>query len=286
MKHEWGIVGCAYMAQEYCKVFTSRGLKPRVYSRNLNSSNVTVFEALFPDLKVEQLGDASRDINKWIVCTNIASHEQVCSLLQGQMYCEKPYAHTADYKSDVSISMLMNRRYYYWVGFIKNIIDAGRIVKIVASVPEKNIDALIPQTIHVIDLIWYLAGQFEAAARFGDVMPAFVFNTKNNIPVVINMNYGAHENFSIRFYERDGTVYEAKPLEFIAISEGMAVREPDATVPIRTYSPVVRSMPYLSTGFKPGLAELVEDLIADQPTRLPTLREHRNIHAWMEGNML
>ena len=99
------------------------------------------------------------------------------------------------------------------------------------------------------------------------------------------MNYGAYENFSIRFYAGDGTVYEAKPLEVFTISEGMAVREPDAAVPIRTYSPVVRSMPYLSTGFKPGLAELVENLIADQPTRLPTLREHRHIHLWMESNM-
>jgi hypothetical protein len=273
------------MAQEYCKVFRSRGLKPLIYSRNLDSSSVKAFEALFPDLEVKKLADLSHEIDRWMVCTSIESHEQVCSTLQGRIYCEKPYANTPDYKIDDDISMLMNRRYYYWTQFIQNIIDAGQIVKIIACIPERSFDALIPQSIHVIDLIWYLAGPFGTAARVGNVMPSFIFLSEKKIPVVINMNYGSHENFSIRFYGRDGTVYEAKPLEVFNISEGMVVREPDDIVPVRTYRPVVRPLSHLSTGFKPGLAELVDDLISDKPTRLPTLREHRNIHSWMAGNM-
>jgi hypothetical protein len=282
---DWGIVGCAYMAQEYCKVFRSRGLKPFIYSRNLDSSNVKAFEALFPDLKVKKLADSSREIDRWIVCTSIESHEQVCSKLQGRIYCEKPYANSLDYKIDDNISILMNRRYYYWTKLIHRIIEAGHIVKIIAFVSEKSFDAHIAASIHVIDLIWYLAGPFGAAGRVGNEMPSFLFCTEKNIPVVIHMNYGSYENFSIRFYSRGGTVYEAKPLEVLDISEGMVVREPDAIVPVRTYRPVVRPLSYLPTGFKPGLAELVDDLISDKPMRLPTLREHWNVHSWMVSNM-
>jgi hypothetical protein len=180
----------------------------------------------------------------------------------------------------------MNRRYYYWAKLIHSIIEAGQIVKIIACIPEKSLDALIPQSIHVIDLIWYLAGPFGTATRVGNEMPSFTLCTDRNIPVVINMNYGSHENFSVRFYARDGTVYEAKPLEVFNISEGMVVQEPDAIVPVRTYRPVVKPLSHPPTGFKPGLAELVDALISDEPMELPTLREHRNIHSWMAGNML
>lgn len=285
MRNDWGIIGCAYMAQEYCKVLTSRGITPHIYSRNLSSSNVRMFETVFPGLKVESLEDLSSAIDRWIVCTNIESHEQICSRLQGRIYCEKPFSNSLQYKVDDRITILMNRRYYHWTEFIRRIIDSDQIVKVIACIPEKSSASLISQSIHVIDLLWYLAGNFGVAARIGKVMPSFTLCTEKNIPVVINMNYGAHENFSVRFYSRDGSIYEAKPLEVLNISEGMEVREPDATVPVRTYSPVVRPFPHIPTGFKPGIYELVDDLLSDQAIRLPTLREHRAIHSWMEGNM-
>ena len=100
------------------------------------------------------------------------------------------------------------------------------------------------------------------------------------------MNYGSHENFSLRFYGDDGVVYEAKPLESFSIAEGMEVREPDDDIPVRTYRPIIKSLAYAPTNHKPGLSELVDDLIESPTTRLPTLSEHRQIHAWMAGNML
>ena len=115
----------------------------------------------------------------------------------------------------------MNRRYYYWVNFIKDVIDKGKIVKVVACIPEKSVDALITQSIHVIDLLWYLTGAFQSATKIGNMSPTYVLSTDNEIPLVINMNYGSHENFSLRFYSDDGVVYEAKPLESFSITEGM-----------------------------------------------------------------
>ena len=285
MQNDLGVIGCAYMAQEYCKVLTSRGITPHVYSRNLRSSHVKAFETLFPTIKVEILDDLSSTIDRWIVCTNIDSHEKVCSKLRGRIYCEKPFSSSINYNVDDRITLLMNRRYYYWTEFIGKIIDSSQIVKIVACIPEKNAAALISQSIHVIDLLWYLAGSFGIATRIGNVMPSFSLYTERGIPVIINMNYGSHENFSIRFYCRDGNIYEAKPLEVFNISEGMEIKEPDAIVTVRTYRPIVRPFPHLPTGFKPGVSELVDDLLSDQPRRLPTLREHRTIHSWMEGNM-
>lgn len=285
MLNDWGIIGCAYMGQEYCKALTGRGITPHIYSRNLSSSNVKTFENMFPTLKVETLEDLSSTIDRWIVCTNIDSHEKICSKLRGKIYCEKPFSNHLEYTVDDSIAILMNRRYYHWTEFIRNIIDSNKIVKIVACIPEKSSDSLITQSIHVIDLLWYLAGSFGPATRIGDVMPSFALYSDKKIPVVINMNYGSHENFSIRFYAREGSIYEAKPLEVFSISEGMEIREPDVTVAVRTYRPIVRPFPHLPTGFKPGISELVDDLLSDQPVRLPTLREHRAIHSWMEGNM-
>ena len=286
MKSDWGIVGCAYMAKEYCKVLTAKGITPHVYSRDLASSNVRSFEELFPDLNVQEFPEISKAVDKWIVCTNIESHEKVCSLLEGRIYCEKPYSHVPTYDASKEISILMNRRYYYWVDFMRGVIDEGKIVKVIACIPERSVDALITQSIHVVDLLWYLTGSFEPAKRVGDVSPTFILSTKKKIPLVINMNYGSHENFSLRFYGDDGAVYEAKPLEAFSIAEGMEVREPDDEIPFRSYKPITSPLEYVPTNHKPGLGELMDDLIQGSNTRLPGLTEHRQIHAWMQDNML
>lgn len=285
MLTKWGVVGCAYMAKEYSKVLLSKGVTPNVYSRSLESANVKSFETLFPGIRVCKFENLSQDIENWIVCTSIESHEQVCSMLRGRIYCEKPYAYTHTYDVSRDISMLMNRRYYYWVKAIADTIARKEIVKIITCIPEKNVEALITQSIHVIDLLWYLTGPFGPATRVGDISPSFVFSTQSGIPVVVNMNYGSHENFMIRFYARDGKVYEAKPLEVFYVSEGMEVRDPDEIVPVRTYKPIVRQLPCISTTFKPGLSELIDDLVRDLPSRLPTIQEHRAVHSWMAGHM-
>ena len=153
-------------------------------------------------------------------------------------------------------------------------------------IPEKNVDALITQSIHVIDLLWYLTGPFQFATRVGTTSPSYVLSTATGLPLVINMNYGAHENFSLRFYGDSGEVYEAKPLEAFSTAGGMEVREPDEENPLRSYRPVINTRTYIHTNLKPGLGELIDDLIQGFDTRLPSLSEHCQIHAWMQDNML
>lgn len=274
------------MAQEYCKVLLSKGIQPQVFSRDLVSANVQSFQKAFPALEVQRISDIGGDVANWLVCTNIASHEAVCSRLQGKVYCEKPYSHHADYDTAKDISILMNRRYYYWVSEIQEIINSGKVQKVVAIIPERSVDALITQSIHVIDLLWYLLGPFQAATRLGASLPTYLVPTERQVPLVINMNYGAHENFSVRFYADKGIVYEARPLEMFAVAEGMEVREPDEDIPVRTYRPIVTPREYIATGQKPGLSELVEDLLRGAASRLPGLPEHRQVHAWMQDNML
>ncbi len=273
------------MAREYCKVLVARGITPRVFSRNLDSKNVESFLAAFPELEVQQIEKMSNEIGNWLVCTNIESHEEICGRLTGRVYCEKPYAHTPDYDTDKNVLVLMNRRYYYWVRFIKEIIDSGKIVKVIAVIPEKSVDALITQSIHVVDLLWYLVGPFQGATSIGDSSPSYMLSSESDIPLIINMNYGSHENFSLRFYADGGVVHEAKPLEAFNTAIGMEVREPDDDVPVRSYKPVVTALDYTPGNHKPGLAELVDDLMSGSPTRLPDLFEHRRIHAWMQENM-
>lgn len=286
MNDQWGIVGCGYMAKEYCKVLISRNIRPQVFSRNLTSPNVRSFQSMFPELHVREIAEINAEIGNWLVCTNIESHEKVCSKLEGRVYCEKPYSHSSDYDADKDITVLMNRRYYYWVDFIREIIDSGKIVKVIAVIPEKSADALITQSIHVVDLLWYLVGPFRSAARIGTTSPSYVLTAENDLPLIINMNYGSHENFSIRFYGDDGNVYEAKPLEVFSIAEGMEVREPDDDIPVRTYKPIIRPLAYEPTNQKPGLDELIDDLVQHGRTKLPTLSEHRRVHAWMQENMV
>jgi len=286
LSDSWGIVGCAYMAKEYCKVLIARGIKPQVFSRNLTSANVESFQAMYSDIAVRPISDIGKDIGNWLVCTNIESHADVCARLDGNIYCEKPYAMTPDYDAGRDIIILMNRRYYYWVSHMREIIDSGRISKVIAVIPEKSIDALITQSIHVVDLLWYLVGPFQAAKKLGSSSPSYFLSTDRQIPLIINMNYGAHENFSIRFYAENGDVYEARPLEMFAVAEGMEVREPDDDIPLRSYTPIVRPYEYPATNYKPGLGELIDDLISGAETRLPDLTEHRQIHAWMQDNMV
>ncbi|MFK8029514.1 MAG: hypothetical protein AB8G18_04700 [Gammaproteobacteria bacterium] len=286
MNTDWGVVGCAYMSKEYCKVLISKGINPQVFSRNLESENVQSFQEMFPQLDVKLISENRNEVSNWLVCTNIESHEEVCSQLEGNIYCEKPYCHTTDYDGNSDIVLLMNRRYYYWVNHIKDIIDAGKISKIIAVIPEKGVDALITQSIHVIDLLWHLAGPFGDAVSLGDVSPSYMLTTQLDIPLVINMNYGSHENFSLRFYGVDGSVFEAKPLEAFSTAEGMEVRQPDDEIPFRSYRPIVSPLAYVPTSHKPGLDELIDDLIQGSGTRLPSLAEHQRIHAWMAENML
>lgn len=286
MRKDWGIVGCAYMAQEYCRVLIAKGIAPQIFTRDLSSQNVETFQRRFPDLEIREIAEIGREARNWLVCTSIASHQEVCSKLVGRIYCEKPYAHHADYDVAQKVTILLNRRYYYWVDFIRKIIGSGRIVKVIAAIPEKGVDALITQSIHVIDLLWYLTGPFRAATRIGDTSPTFILSTHKDIPLVINMNYGSYENFSLRFYADDGVIFEAKPLETLNIAEGMAVREPDDELPVRSYQPIIRPLEYRPTGHKPGLEELIDDIANGGDSRLPTLAEHRQIHAWMRDNML
>jgi predicted dehydrogenase len=286
MKNDWGIVGCAYMAQEYCKVLVCKGITPQIFSRDLVSDNVKKFQKMFPQLTVKTFSAFSADVDKWIVCTNIESHEVICNQLQGRIYCEKPFSHDTHYDTREDIYILLNRRYYYWVNYIKEIINSGKIVKVVACIPERGIGALITQSIHVVDLLWYLTGKFGPAKKAGKQLPTYFLSTDKDIPVIINMNYGAHENFSIRFYTGDGVVYEAKPLEAFTITQGMEVREPDDDMPLRSYRPISHPLGYMPTNHKPGLEELIDDLIQNKFTRLPKLAEHRDVHVWMEGNML
>ena len=274
------------MSKEYCKVLIAKGINPQVYSRDLTSPNVRSFQLTFPELEVKRIADIRNDVSNWLVCTNIESHEDVCSKLDGNVYCEKPYSHSPVYDADKDFSILMNRRYYYWVNPIREIIDSGKIVKVIAVIPEKSVDALITQSIHVIDLLWYLTGPFQTATRIGNTSPSYVLSTDKKLSLVINMNYGSHENFSLRFYGADGAVYEAKPLEAFSVANGMEVREPDDEIPFRSYKPVVRPLEYVPTNHKPGLGELMDDLIQGSDTRLPSLAEHRQIHAWMQDNML
>ncbi len=274
------------MGKEYCKALIAKGIIPAVFSRDLSSANVESFQQMFPKLEVKKISDIGSDVRTWLVCTNIESHESVCSVLNGPIYCEKPYSHNPDYDAGKDISILMNRRYYYWVSHIREIIDSGKIKKIIAVIPEKSVDALITQSIHVIDLLWYLAGPFQSARKIGDASPSYILSTEKNIPLVINMNYGSHENFSLRFYADDGNVYEAKPVETFSVAEGMEVREPDDEIPFRSYRPVTSPLEYVHTKLKPGLGELIGDLIQSSNTRLPSLTEHRRIHAWMQDNML
>lgn len=285
MLDNWGVIGCAYMAREYCRVLIAKGITPKVYSRNLASTHVAAFEELFPTLKVEELDKAFDTARNWLVCTKIESHDAICAKLQGRIFCEKPFSHIPDYNTQGDISVLVNRRYYYWVATIQALIKSQSIVKVVACIPEKSADALITQSIHVIDLLWYLTGAFGPAQKIGESLPTFIFSTSKGIPVVVNMNYGSHENFSIRFYDRSGTVYEAKPLEMFTSFDGMEVRQPTVEFPIRTYLPKGSAMPLVHTRFKPGLEELVDDLIQNRPHRLPSLAEHRDVHQWMTDYM-
>ena len=285
MTNSWGIIGCAYMSREYCKALLAKGVTPKIFSRDLASANVKSFCDAFPELSVQALPLTGEEVDNWLVCTNIESHEEICAGLKGNIYCEKPYAHLPDYEDSRDILILLNRRYYYWVEFVKALIDSGSITKVIACIPERSIDALITQSIHVIDMLWYLAGPFQPAVKIGSSMPSYALMTDRGLPMLINMNYGANENFSLRFYAENGYVYEAKPLEFFCTAVGMEVKEPDDENPLRSYRPMVESRVYAPTQLKPGVGELVDDLLAGGATRLPRLSEHRRIHVWMQENM-
>jgi hypothetical protein len=143
--------------------------------------------------------------------------------------------------------MAFNRRHYKTVGELKSQIAREPLGVLTVEIHEPDIttrvaktEAVINNSIHVLDLILYLTG-----SRFTDIQVQShsstffglqLYMTANEIPVSLSIKFGIPANTSLN-YEIPGSRYLLRPIEQLSRFNDFTIHEPTPTSSIRIYEP-------------------------------------------------
>lgn len=106
-----------------------------------------------------------------------------------------------------------NRIYYQNTSEIKKIISKELPQNIMIKCPEINKKNIALNTCHIISIIIYLFGKINLIKKIKNKNSIFcIFKTLQNIPIYIDINFGAPDNFSICFNFKKKKV-DLKPIE-------------------------------------------------------------------------
>ncbi len=299
------IIGTGYMARLYYKHFNYLGVESKLLYRNLYSKNTScAVEQIGLNALISEKEELNYNSDIVLVCTDENSHLQVLSKYserKSQIYTEKPVSLDIDEIKTFKrrdLRLLMNRRYYYWVEDIRQTSRNKKIDKVVVNLPEKNSNkkwnnmpiAIPVNSIHVIDLLFYICGELAMPLyrKKQERSMTIITNSKDVSEIIINMNYGAYENFSITFYLDSGNIIKVKPIEFAKILNAFSVIEPSENKHIRQYIPIGEEMKAPSMKFalqKYGILELCEDIIVNHNNpnmqKMPSIDESLKQMEWL-----
>lgn len=143
--------------------------------------------------------------------------------------------------------MAFNRRHYNTVNELKSQIAREPRGELTIEIHEPDIatkvaktEALITNSIHILDLMLYLTG-----SRFTDIQVQSHSTTflglqvcmiANEIPVSLSIKFGIPANTSLN-YETLGSRYLLRPIEQISRFNGFTIHEPTPSSSIRIYEP-------------------------------------------------
>ena len=247
----------------------------------------------------------SSGLNAVIICTPPEVTLQVikeAALKDLYIFAEKPGATSSEELDTLEsfdqgkIFFGFNRRFYDSVDKFKNLIfeDKGLFyIKIIEDISylrtsESIREILILNSIHIIDLLHYLAGDFrlESVVKLpGDFgFRVSVIDTKNVEIGQIFLQFGTPSN-SFLSYENDRISLLLKPIEKLFRSNRMMILEPSISNPIRQYIPSWFPTNELSeivenSNYKPGFesqmksfVEIVSNTASEQDMRLASVRD-------------
>lgn len=156
-------------------------------------------------------------------------------------------------KKTDNIIVGFNRRFYRNVQYIKNIISKNysKIDNLHVSIPEKVFfdkknhkqiyQRYYSNTAHMIDLLFYLFGDFKIISRFYSNKKFkknfFAIITNKKINGIIDFSFNSPKNFSISF-ELKKKRYYLKPIEVLNVYDKLKISHPTKNFPLRTYEPL------------------------------------------------
>lgn len=302
------IIGTGNMACTYYRHLEALGCKCFMSFRNINSQNTINAQKTFGKQSIISQEESFK-IEPDIVlsCTDVESHLQSLLPFADSKNCflisEKPISFSINDMRNYSrrdIYTLMNRRYYSWVEDVRTFARSGKIKKIVINLPERSSNEyfdgvpklILENSIHVFDLVNYIAGNFSDATYVSEIEKSklIVTNSKKVNEIIFNINFDSIERFCIKFYFNDNSVITAEPIEKAIHCKSFRIIQPSVENYVKSYipyseeiNPQINRIKYQKT----GILELCEDLIRAEnieKTKLPNIDEMISLVEWLDNN--
>lgn len=304
-----GVIGAGSIVPFHIDALLAAGFTiDAIASRPGSEKAATLREKYQPTSTVDEAHEViARNPDALLIASDVASlPELLAEALKGssKILIEKPVSYSpAVIKSlmgirDEDVLVGYNRRFYSSAEAAGKFVAANGAVTFQATIAEASANpylsaeqknnVLLANSVHALDLLQSIFGRFElltnivaqnaspnpdaaADAPKVDGMLSRLLNVvaKNGTIGSINVYFGAPANFAIDIYAQ-GRFAQMRPLENFIEYDGIAVHEPTAEVPIRTYRPKPA---------EPAFAIAARDL----DYKPGFLQQARALHAMTEG---
>jgi hypothetical protein len=235
-----------------------------IYSSNKNSKNVKKIAKKFNIKRIyydwkNLIKDSSKNNCSVLIAGQIKDNKKILIdalkhnfkvLIEKPIFTEKKtFDRFLKYKKNIFTGY--NRIFYKGIAELKKITNIRKTLNVYIRCPEIDKNNIILNTCHIISIIYYLYGKITLKKKIYKKNYIFcIFQTKKNINIFININYGLPDNFSIEFNFKNSRVV-VSPIEELNIYNKLIIRKFKKN---NIYIPVVskRINEYELSNIKPG----------------------------------
>jgi hypothetical protein len=209
-----------------------------IYSSNKNSKNVKKIAKKFNIKRIyydwkSLIKDSSKNNCSVLIAGRIRDNKKILIdalknnfkiLIEKPIFTEtKTFDKFLKYKKNIFTGY--NRIFYTGIAALKKITNIKKTLNINVRCPEINKDNIILNTCHIISIIYYLYGKITLKKKIYNKDYIFcIFQTKNNINIFININYGSPDNFSIEFNFKNNRIV-VSPIEELNVYNKLIKRK-------------------------------------------------------------
>ncbi len=305
------LIGCGNIAELHVPAFKAAGFDVCCVAGSLNSINVDDFAKRHQIDKVYKDPDDLVHSNLWDAILIVSSIDSILGYIKKSSVYNKPilvekpvslnYKELDSVLDFDNVYVAYNRRFYSTTSYANDFLKNHKKSLIKITIPESSMGELgfnsfpnlLPSrvyenSVHVIDLVNYIAGKIEWThvdhlldkEKYLSVSALGISKEGHNI--ILNVCFDAPDNFSIDITNGNERI-EMRPIEIAYHYKGMRVEEPSDDIPIRRYLPLVKNTVINSSSreeLKPGFYEQANDFMdickGEKITNSATLIDAKN----------